>query len=232
MSDASSTVRIRYQIRFAKTGLLRWIGHQDLARLWERMTRRADLKPSMTEGFHPKPRIAFPSALALGIEGTDEVVDLDLAEELSTEELKQRLIDDEQPGLEIHSVVRLPMGVGKSQLVSTDYEITPPSDLDTDDKLDAELASVAQAIERLLAAPTLSIQRKKKTVTLETATQIDALEIKNHRMHLSLLATATASLRPGDVLDLLGLDDWIQRGATIVRTGVHLNEYESVTEKQ
>ena len=58
--------RVRYRIRFAKSGLLRWTSHRDLARLWERLVRRAALKLSMTEGFHPKPRIGFPSALALG----------------------------------------------------------------------------------------------------------------------------------------------------------------------
>ena len=42
----------------------------------------AALKLSMTEGFHPKPRIGFPSALALGVEGLDEVVEIELAEEL------------------------------------------------------------------------------------------------------------------------------------------------------
>ena len=36
-------IRDRYRIRFAKTGLLRWIGHRDLQRLWERLLRRAEL---------------------------------------------------------------------------------------------------------------------------------------------------------------------------------------------
>ena len=35
---------------------------------------------SMTEGFHPKPRINFPSALAVGIAGLDELLEIDLAE--------------------------------------------------------------------------------------------------------------------------------------------------------
>ena len=34
----------------------------------------------MSEGYHPKPKINFPSALALGIEGLDEVVELESAE--------------------------------------------------------------------------------------------------------------------------------------------------------
>ncbi len=88
---AEPALRIRYRIRFAKTGLLRWISHRDLARLWERLLRRAALKLSMTEGFHPKPRVGFPSALALGVESLDEVVEIELAEDLTPGELLQRL---------------------------------------------------------------------------------------------------------------------------------------------
>ena len=97
----ASVVRIRYRIRFGKTDLLRWISHRDLARLWERLLRRAQLVLSMTEGFHPKPRVGFPSALALGVESLDEVVEIDLAEEISAKALLVRLEADRQPGLHI-----------------------------------------------------------------------------------------------------------------------------------
>ena len=98
---SAQPLRLRYRIRFAKTGLLRWTSHRDLARLWERLLRRAQLQLSMTEGFHPKPRIGFPSALALGISGNNEVVELDLAERLTATELFQRLAQDDQPGLQL-----------------------------------------------------------------------------------------------------------------------------------
>ncbi|MDA8746268.1 TIGR03936 family radical SAM-associated protein, partial [Rubripirellula amarantea] len=108
-------LRIRYRVRFGKTGLLRWIGHTDLAKLWERLGRRAELNFSMTEGFHPKPRIAFPSALALGVESLDEVVEIELAEQLTPRELLDRLIADNQPGLTMRCVAMLPEGFGKAQ---------------------------------------------------------------------------------------------------------------------
>ena len=36
-SPVEGPLRIRYRVRFGKTGLLRWIGHNDLAKLWERL---------------------------------------------------------------------------------------------------------------------------------------------------------------------------------------------------
>lgn len=219
------SLRVRYRIRFAKTGLLRWISHRDLARLWERLVRRAELPLSMSEGFHPKPRIGFPSALALGVESHDEVVELELAENLSPQWLLETLQSDRQPGLAIHSVKRLPSGFGKAQLLRSDYRITLPDSTDFE--------SVQAAIDRLTSTETVSVDRKKKTVTVHVASQILLLEIRDGRLRLGLAASDTASLRPGDVLDLLGLEKWTDRGATITRTGVTLEkEYEPEDPRQ
>ena len=59
-------IRQRVRIRFPKQDDLRLISHRDLMRAWERLFRRAGVALSMSEGFHPKPRMSFPSALAVG----------------------------------------------------------------------------------------------------------------------------------------------------------------------
>ena len=219
-NSATESLRIRYRIRFAKVDLLRWISHRDLARLWERLLRRASLKLSMTEGFNPKPRVAFPSALALGVESLDEVVEIELAEDLSVSELLQRLRDDKQPGLIIHSVHRLPEGFGKAQLLSSEYKISIPESVD--------LAATAKAIENLLRQPSITFVRKNKKVTVSVPEQILRLEIKDRELQLTLSASETASLRPGDVLEGLDAADWIQKGTIITRTAVRMmNEYET-----
>ena len=48
-ATCAAPTRLRYRIRFSKTDLLRWTSHRDLARLWERLVRRSQLKLSMTE---------------------------------------------------------------------------------------------------------------------------------------------------------------------------------------
>ncbi len=215
-SAAIVPLRIRYRIRFAKIDLLRWISHRDLARLWERLVRRANLQLSMTEGFHPKPRIGFPSALALGVEGKDEVVELELAEELPPAELLNRLCADNQPGLVINSVKQLPERFGKAQLLRSDYIITMNDAVDTQ--------ATQQAIDRLLVQETVSVKRKQKTLSVVVATQIPVLQIHEGQLQLSLAASESATLRPLDVLQLLGCDDWIENGTQIIRTRVVLEK--------
>ncbi|WP_442508051.1 TIGR03936 family radical SAM-associated protein [Novipirellula sp. SH528] len=215
-----ASLRIRYRVRFQKTGLLRWISHRDLAGLWERIARRAALKLSMSEGFHPKPRIAFPSALALGVEGLDEVVELELAENISPRELFERLESDNQPGLFINSVSRLPDELGKGQLKQSKFSVSLPEN--------ANAAAIQDAIARLLSQTTVSVERNKKTLAVNVNEQILSLELLNDRLRLTLAATDSASLKPHDVLDLLGFDDWIENGSLMTREQVVLErEFQS-----
>ncbi len=179
------------------------------------MVRRAGLKPSMTEGFHPKPRIGFPSALALGVNGLDEVVELDLAQRIPVAELFQRLCDDNQPGLTIKSVKLLPEGFGKAKLSHSDYVISIPDDVDID--------AAQSAIADLKNQDTISFERKQKTVTVDSE-QILSIEIQSDGLNLSLAASESASLRPVDVLDLINASHWIEHGAVINRTRVALQK--------
>lgn len=217
-------IRQRYRVRFGKTGLLRWISHRDLATLWERLVRRAQLKLSMTEGFHPKPRIAFPSALALGVESLDEVVELELAEVLTPAELMDRLVNDQQPGLTIRSVAMLPEGFGKAQLAESHFVITACDG--------ADLAKAMQSIDELLDLGTVTIQRKGKSHRFELASHVPKLDVSETGIELHIANTGGSSLKPTDVLDLLGLDNWIEDGATVVRTRVRLQKEFSQTETE
>lgn len=213
----AGTLRFRYRVRFAKTGLLRWISHNDLVNLWERIGRRAALPFSMSEGFNPKPRMQFPSALSLGVESLDEVLDLELREEWTAEQLLQRLQSDDQPGLTINSVRQVDVADGKAQLAAMDYHVTLPDEFD-----DAEATRTAAAIARMQQQDTVSIERKGKTVIARVATDIPVLDLQPNQLVARIVNGEGASLKIQDILDLLGLSDWPERGATLIRTGMTL----------
>ena len=68
-----------------QVGNLRLVSHHDLMRLLERLLRRASLPFRSTEGFNPKAKITFASALSLGIIGHEEVVEIELDGDHSAE---------------------------------------------------------------------------------------------------------------------------------------------------
>jgi radical SAM-linked protein len=69
MSDRPAPVQ-RLRITFAKQGALKFIGHLDLAKTWERILRRAQLALAYTQGFNAHPRLQLASPLPLGFTST------------------------------------------------------------------------------------------------------------------------------------------------------------------
>ncbi|MCJ2542687.1 TIGR03960 family B12-binding radical SAM protein [Thermostichus vulcanus] len=68
----------RFRITYGKTGDLRWLGHLDLMRLWERACRRAGLPLAFSGGYHPMPRLSNANALPIGQVGSGEILDVEL----------------------------------------------------------------------------------------------------------------------------------------------------------
>ena len=72
--------------------------------------------------------MTFPLALAVGIEGEDEVMEVELAETLPAEELLRRLSQQASPGLVFRSLEVLPPGSRKARARSASYQVpVPPS---------------------------------------------------------------------------------------------------------
>ena len=56
----------------------RFASHRDIAKVWERSLRRAEIPLVYSEGFSPRPRIAFGLALPTGAESECEYLDFHL----------------------------------------------------------------------------------------------------------------------------------------------------------
>jgi uncharacterized protein (DUF2344 family) len=83
---------MRLRIVFSKTGALRYTGHLDLQKIWERTARRAGLPLAYSQGFHPQPKIQLAAALPLGFSGRAELVDIWLDAESADSNLSKSQI--------------------------------------------------------------------------------------------------------------------------------------------
>jgi radical SAM-linked protein len=82
-----------YKIKFVftKNGVMRYISHLDLMRLFTRAMRRAELPLKITEGFSPHPKFSIKRALKLGLESDNEEATVGLKELVIAEEFKEKL---------------------------------------------------------------------------------------------------------------------------------------------
>jgi hypothetical protein len=72
---------IRVLFRFTKGEPIRFVSHLDLMRSFERVMRRAAFPVAYSQGFNPRPKMAFASALSVGATSDWELCQVDLAEE-------------------------------------------------------------------------------------------------------------------------------------------------------
>jgi radical SAM-linked protein len=206
-------VRLRVRIRFSKQGDLRLIGHRDLMRCLERLFRRAGLALGFSQGFHPKPRMTFPLALAVGIEGLDEVLEVELAEPAEAAELLRRLALHAPPGLIFHAVELLPEGSRKARVQSASYEAPiPPSCR----------AGLGQRIERLLAASSWPIERARGRAAIDLRPLVRELALGGEVLRMRLHVDDRGSVGPREVLGALGLAGIEREGVRLRRTAVEL----------
>jgi len=182
----------------------------------ERLFRRAELPLGMSQGFHPKPRMSFPAALAVGIEGLDEVMEIELAAEVSAEELLGRLIAQSVPGLDFHRVDVLPRGNerSKARLARLTYQIAVPAEQEEE---------TARRVAALLASPACPIRRPERPKPIDLLEFLEELALSEGTLSMTFRVTQQASPSPRDVLEVLHLSDLETRGARLRRTRVEVH---------
>jgi radical SAM-linked protein len=208
-------MRTKYRIRFAKAGDLRFLSHHDLLRLFERMFRRAALPFRSTEGFHPKPKMAFVSALALGIIGRREVLELELDQPVPPEEVRARLARQCLPGLEILSVEAVPISV-TGQAREAVYRLRLDSPFP--DGLPQQVAALLQRAECWVE------RQKPRPRRVDIRPYLSALWLDEAALWMRIAITSGGSARPEEVLRILGLEDRLMNGSILERMELRIED--------
>jgi radical SAM-linked protein len=206
-------IRQRVRIRFTKQGDLRWLSHRDLMRTWERLFRRAVVPLGMTEGFHPKPRMNFPSALAVGIAGDDEMLEIELSEAWPAERLREAIAGHAPPGLEVNQVEVMPPGSKKAQAVRVAFEAQVP---------EPRRGAATERIVAFLAAASCEIAREGRSAPLDLRPLVEDLSLVDGTLKMRLRVDREGSARPREVLAAVGLEDLELEGCPLTRTEVEI----------
>src|SRR5690606_33583523 len=100
-------IQQRLLITFGKFGALKYTSNLDVAKIWERVLRRANLPLLYSQGFNTRPRIQLASALPLGITSECELLDVSLKEAIELDGVREQLLAVSPPGLEIYQIEAL-----------------------------------------------------------------------------------------------------------------------------
>lgn len=92
------------RLLFEKKGNAVWISHLDLMRLFQRAFKRAGLPLKHTQGFNPRPSVSIALPLSVGVESVCELLDFEVTEEVSCEDIRDRLNDVLVDGIRVLNV--------------------------------------------------------------------------------------------------------------------------------
>lgn len=93
-----------FRIVFSKKGSLAFISHLDLTHTFIRAMKRAGIPLRYSEGFNPRPKMAFGLPLSVGMEGENEILDVSLTEDFDCGEFKEKLQSSLSSDIQIKSV--------------------------------------------------------------------------------------------------------------------------------
>lgn len=217
MNGDQTPIKQRLHITFGKFGTLKYTSNLDLAKIWERVLRRAELPILYTQGFNARARIQLASALPLGITSECEILDVSLREPIALDGLSERLAAVSPNGLSVYAIAEVPVRSPalQTRVRSAEYRIHFVDPVDV-----GELRQkAAAALEADMLEATR--ERKGKPLVVNIRPLIFDLVVDEGGDLMAHLAVGDhGNLRPDDILEYLGLAN---RHCNVHRFRLHLD---------
>ena len=111
------------RMKFKKHGCMKFIGHLDIMRYFQKAIRRADIDIAYSEGFSPHMIMSFAAPLGVGLTSEGEYVDLQVNSCASSKAAVDALNSVMVEGMEVVSFKLLPENVknAMSSVAAADY---------------------------------------------------------------------------------------------------------------
>lgn len=215
MND-TTPVKQRLYITFGKFNELIYTSNLDVAKLWERVMRRASLPILYSEGFNPRPRLALASALPLGISSECEILDVSFKEAITLEGLAEKIMATSPTGLRVLRIEEVPVRSPALQTLvrSTEYRIHFENGIERT-VLEEKTAAImgAEKLER-------ERERKDKVVMVNLRPLILDLKVDGQGDLIAhLVVGEQGNVRPDEILAVMGLAD---EAVSVHRFRLHL----------
>lgn len=128
---------MKIRLRFSKRGQMKFIGHLDMVRYFQKVMRRSEVDVAYSEGFSPHQKMSFAAPLSVGVLSRGEYFDLEVNSTESSKVMLERINAQNAEGVEVLSYKLLPDDAknAMSVVAGADYKVY--TDLFNQNMLDA-----------------------------------------------------------------------------------------------
>lgn len=195
----------KYRLKVTKLGILRYFSHLDWQNTFLKAILRSNLKVAFTQGFNPTPKVSMGVALPLFLESNAELVDIELLNRITCEELNETLSKFLPTGCDILSVKELEKGTPAIDHTAqwAEYKVSLIK------KDDCNLKSFRYNCDMVLSREEILLTKKNKKGLLKTSnikSSIKSYRFENDNLYL-ILKTGQGSeipaVRADDVMNLI-----------------------------
>ena len=184
---------MKARIKFRKNGVMKFIGHLDIMRYFQKAIRRAEIPIAFTSGYSPHMIMSFANPLGVGLTSDGEYFDIELTESIASKEAVRRLNEQMVDGMEIVSFVQIPddkKSKGMSIVAGADYLSSVKNGSLPED--------LAEKLEAFYAQNEICVVKKTKKSEKEVDIRpmIYKLECRNRGIYMRVAAGSVQNLKP------------------------------------
>lgn len=190
---------MKVRIKFSKEGPMKFVGHLDTMRYFQKAVRRAGLPAAFSGGYSPHMIMSFAAPLGVGTESLGEYFDLELTETMSTDEIVRRLNKTMAEGIQVISARQVEEGkAGKamSLVAAADYfvEFRPGKEPEI---------SWRDKVEEFLSLPQIQVTKKTKRSEKQVDIRpfIYKMEQRDNGVFLMLASASSNYTKPELVME-------------------------------
>jgi len=188
-------MRDKIRIKFEKTGMMKFVGHLDVMRYFQKAMRRAHIDIAYSEGFSPHQKMSFAAPLGIGLVGTGEYFDIEVNSLMGSQAMTDALNEVMVEGFRVVSARRLPENVpnAMSSVFAADYVVTLHGDAVkmSPSELSAKILEFYNQAEIITEKET-----KKSTRTLDLKPLIYSLTSENGITKMCLSTGSVDNIKP------------------------------------
>ena len=184
---------LKARIKFRKYGVMKFIGHLDIMRFFQKVMRRADIPIAFTGGFSPHMIMSFANPLGVGITSDGEYFDIELAEEIDMKAAVERMNAAMVEGIDVVNMVPISDSkkeTGMSIVAAADYVSTLKNGSFPED-WKGRVSKFMEQSEILIVKKT-----KKSEKEVDIKPMIYKLEVQGDGIYMRVATGSVENLKP------------------------------------
>ena len=189
---------MKARIKFRKYGALRFIGHLDVMRFFQKVMRRAEIPIAFTGGYSPHMIMSFASPLGIGLSSDGEYFDIELIEPVESEDAVRRMNEACVEGIEVVSIRQIAEEqkmTGMTILAGADYLVSIKEEALPDGWQDQFRIFMEQSEIRIVK------QTKRSEKEVDIRPMIWKWEIRGDKIYLQVASGSAQNLKPDLVME-------------------------------